>query len=68
MFWKSRLRIGGEVLIMSPAGSCFCRAMRRRMIQDSTRDTRAAVEPTRTTSSSSCCDSLPMTGSFRRPM
>mmetsp|Transcript_11294 Transcript_11294/g.34917 ORF Transcript_11294/g.34917 Transcript_11294/m.34917 type:complete len:214 (+) Transcript_11294:465-1106(+) len=37
-----RLRIGGAVLHMSPAGSYFCRAMSRRMIHDSTMATRAA--------------------------
>mmetsp|Transcript_37268 Transcript_37268/g.116011 ORF Transcript_37268/g.116011 Transcript_37268/m.116011 type:complete len:200 (+) Transcript_37268:574-1173(+) len=35
------LRMGGAVLHMSPAGSYFCRAIKRRMIQDSTMATRA---------------------------
>mmetsp|Transcript_44941 Transcript_44941/g.103892 ORF Transcript_44941/g.103892 Transcript_44941/m.103892 type:complete len:205 (-) Transcript_44941:313-927(-) len=36
-----RLSIGAAVLHMSPAGSCFWRAIRRRMIHDSTIATRA---------------------------
>mmetsp|Transcript_107823 Transcript_107823/g.305015 ORF Transcript_107823/g.305015 Transcript_107823/m.305015 type:complete len:253 (+) Transcript_107823:223-981(+) len=41
MTWTIRLRMGAAVLHMSPAGSYFCRARSRLMIQDSTMATRA---------------------------
>mmetsp|Transcript_60968 Transcript_60968/g.178273 ORF Transcript_60968/g.178273 Transcript_60968/m.178273 type:complete len:284 (+) Transcript_60968:280-1131(+) len=64
-----RLRMGGEVLPMSPAGSYFCRAVRRRMIQDSTMATRARGDSSvpwisASNAARSSAEIPPSTGSF----